>query len=49
MNCEICEKVMKKDIKIEEVKTCYKCRMIWLKALIKCRKFALKHKEDLQY
>ena len=49
MNCGVCNKPMRKDIKIDEVRTCFRCRMVWIKGFIKMREFAIKHKEELKY
>ncbi len=32
MNCGICYKPMRKDVKIDDVLTCHTCRMIWVNA-----------------
>jgi len=49
MECGICNKCMKKDIKIDEIRTCYECRMIFVNGFKKIHKYAIKHKEDLKY
>lgn len=32
MNCGICGRRVLKDVMIDDVMTCYKCRITWLKA-----------------
>ena len=49
MECGICNKCMKKDIKIDDIRTCYQCRMIFVKAYNKIHRYAVKHKEELAY
>ena len=41
MNCGVCNKPMRKDIKIDDVRTCYVCRKIWLDNFKKMKK--MKH------
>lgn len=49
MNCGICYRVMKKDIKIDDISICYTCRMIWVKAYKKVYAYAINNKDDLKY
>ena len=49
MQCGVCNKKVLKDIKIDDIQTCYTCRKIWIDAFHKMRKYAIKHKDDLQY
>ncbi len=30
MNCGVCNRVMRKDIKIDDVPTCHVCKKIWV-------------------
>jgi hypothetical protein len=49
MNCGVCYKPMRKDIKIDGVPTCYTCKMIWIKAYKKVYDYAIENKEELKY
>jgi hypothetical protein len=49
MQCGICNRTMKKDIKIDDIRTCYDCRMVFIKGFKKMHKYANKNKEELQY
>jgi hypothetical protein len=49
MNCGVCNKVMRKDVKIDDIRTCYVCRKIWIDNFNKMKRYAIKHKDDLKY
>jgi hypothetical protein len=40
MNCGVCNKRVLKDIKIDDVRTCYTCRMIFINGLKQSRKLS---------
>jgi hypothetical protein len=49
MNCGVCNRVMRKDVKIDDVQTCHVCRKIWIENFKKMRKYAIENKEKLKY
>ena len=49
MYCGICCKVMTKDVRIDGILACTKCRRVWLSALKKVRKYILNNPDDFNY
>jgi len=47
MNCGVCNKVMRKNVKIDDIPTCSECAKIWIKGFYKMREYAIKNKKDL--
>ena len=43
MNCDICYKSMRKDVKIDEIRVCCLCRMVWIKAYKKVYNYAIQN------
>ena len=47
MNCGVCNKTMRKEVKIDDISTCHICRKIWVENYKKMHKYAMEHKEEL--